>query len=104
VSKGVVTWMSRCWRAGVVLLCLIVAGGSALAQTGGGRSEDEFDDAHFHLTNYVQKGTEVRDFLRMMGSRTRRSTLFGIPLQQTWSYENSGDFAPTYYLQTDAPL
>jgi predicted TIM-barrel fold metal-dependent hydrolase len=88
----------------VVLLCLIVAGGSALAQAGGERSEDEFDDVHFHLTNYVQKGTEVRDFLRMMGSRTRRSTLFGIPLQQTWSYENSGDFAPTYYLQTDAPL
>jgi hypothetical protein len=30
--------------------------------------------------------------------------LFGIPLQQTWSHENSGDFAPTYYLQSDAPL
>jgi hypothetical protein len=30
--------------------------------------------------------------------------VFGIPLQQTWSYENSGDFAPTYYLQSDAPL
>jgi hypothetical protein len=25
-------------------------------------------------------------------------------LQQTWSFENSGNFAPTYYLQTDAPL
>jgi hypothetical protein len=33
-----------------------------------------------------------------------RSTLFGIPLQQQWSYANSGDFAPTYYLQSDAPL
>ena len=33
-----------------------------------------------------------------------RSTLFGIPLQQHWSYANSGDFAPTYYLQSDAPL
>jgi hypothetical protein len=33
-----------------------------------------------------------------------RVAIFGIPLQQTWSYENSGDFAPTYYLQTDAPL
>jgi len=33
-----------------------------------------------------------------------RSTLFGIPLQQQWSYGNSGDFAPTYYLQSDAPL
>jgi predicted TIM-barrel fold metal-dependent hydrolase len=30
--------------------------------------------------------------------------LFGIPLQQQWSYSNSGDFAPTYYLHTDAPL
>ena len=39
-----------------------------------------------------------------MGGRVRRSTLFGIPLQQHWSYANSGDFAPTYYLQSDAPL
>jgi Protein of unknown function (DUF3011)/Amidohydrolase len=27
-----------------------------------------------------------------------------IPLQQQWSHSNSGDFAPIYYLQTDAPL
>jgi hypothetical protein len=33
-----------------------------------------------------------------------RASIFGIPLQQTWAYGNSGDFAPTYYLQTDAPL
>jgi hypothetical protein len=39
-----------------------------------------------------------------MGDKVCRSTVFGIPLQQTWSYENSGDFAPTYYLQSDAPL
>ena len=39
-----------------------------------------------------------------MGTRVGRSTLFGIPLQQTWSYGNTGDFAPTYYLQSDAPL
>ncbi len=39
-----------------------------------------------------------------MGSRVSRSTLFGIPLQQQWSHGNSGDYAPTYYLQTDAPL
>jgi hypothetical protein len=63
-----------------------------------------FDDAHFHLTNYVQEGTDVHDYLKIMGDKVGRSTLFGIPLQQTWSYENSGDFAPTYYLQTDAPL
>jgi hypothetical protein len=33
-----------------------------------------------------------------------RSTLFGIPLQQQWMYASTGDFAPWYYLQTDAPL
>src|SRR6187200_2633898 len=33
-----------------------------------------------------------------------RSTLFGIALQQTWAYGNTGDFAPWYYTQTDAPL
>ena len=65
---------------------------------------DGFNDSHFHLTNYIQEGTDVRDFLRLMGTKVSRSTLFGIPLQQTWSHQNSGDYAPTYYLQTDAPL
>jgi hypothetical protein len=65
---------------------------------------DEFYDSHFHLTNYVQEGISAQDFLRIMGTRVGRSTLFGIPLQQQWSYANSGDFAPTYYLQSDAPL
>ena len=65
---------------------------------------NEFYDSHFHLTNYIQKGIDVRRFLEIMGTRVGRSTLFGIPLQQQWSYANSGDFAPTYYLQSDAPL
>ena len=63
-----------------------------------------FNDSHFHLTNYIQEGIDVRKFLEIMGSRVGRSTLFGIPLQQQWSYANSGNFAPTYYLQSDAPL
>ena len=65
---------------------------------------DEFYDSHFHLTNYIQQGIDVHRFLEIMGGRVGRSTLFGIPLQQQWSYANSGDFAPTYYLQSDAPL
>ena len=65
---------------------------------------NEFNDSHFHLTNYIQQGLEPRQFLQIMGNRVGRSTLFGIPLQQQWSYANSGDFAPTYYLQSDAPL
>jgi len=63
-----------------------------------------FNDTHFHLTNYVQKGPTVEQFLTTMGDKVGRVALFGIPLQQTWSYENSGEYAPTYYLQTDAPL
>ena len=64
----------------------------------------EFYDSHFHLTNYIQEGITPRQFLKIMGTRVGRSTLFGIPLQQQWSYSNSGDFAPTYYLHSDAPL
>jgi len=63
-----------------------------------------FNDSHFHLTNYVQQGTEIHRYLEIMGDKVGRSTLFGIPLQQTWAHGNSGDYAPTYYLQTDASL
>jgi predicted TIM-barrel fold metal-dependent hydrolase len=64
----------------------------------------EFNDSHFHLTNYIQEGTPIREFLKIMGSTTGRSVLFGIPLQQQWSHGIDGDFAPTYYLDSDAPL
>jgi len=64
----------------------------------------EVNDSHLHLTNYIQEGTNIHDFLKVMGTKVGRVALFGIPLQQQWSYENTGDFAPTYYLQTDAPL
>jgi hypothetical protein len=64
-----------------------------------------FNDSHFHLTNYIQTGTDAAQYVdKIMGDKVCRSTLFGIPLQQTWAHGNSGDFAPTYYLQTDAPL
>src|SRR4030095_13143661 len=68
------------------------------------RAANEFYDSHFHLTNYIQQGITAREFLQIMGTRVGRSTLFGIPLQQQWSHANSGNFAPTYYLQSDAPL
>ena len=62
------------------------------------------NDSHLHLTNYVQEGTDIQDFVKIMGTKVGRVALFGIPLQQEWSYANTGSFAPTYYLQTDAPL
>jgi len=86
----------------LALLVLVLVRGPLGAQGQG--AAGEFYDSHFHLTNYVQKGIDVRQFLTIMGTRVGRSTLFGIPLQQHWSYANSGDFAPTYYLHSDAPL
>lgn len=64
----------------------------------------DFHDSHFHLTNYVQEGITAKDFLMIMGDKTGRSTLFGIPLQQQWSERISGNHQPKYYLETDAHL
>ena len=85
-------------------LTLLTAFWSRSIGARGQSAATEFNDSHFHLTNYIQQGIEPRQFLQIMGTRVSRSTLFGIPLQQTWSYSNSGDFAPTYYLHSDAPL
>ena len=61
-----------------------------------------YNDSHVHLTSYVQEGTDIHDYLKIMGDKVGRSTLFGLPLQQKWTYLNSGDRAPTYYLHSDA--
>lgn len=87
---------------GIVVAGLLAA--RADAQAPAVSSGYVVDDSHFHLTNYVQQGTDIHEFLKIMGDKVGRVALFGIPLQQTWSYGNTGDFAPTYYLQTDAPL
>jgi len=84
------------------MIVLSVFPAIAIGQTGS--TEYIFHDSHFHLTNYIQEGTDIHDYLAIMGDTVGRSTLFGIPLQQTWSYANTGDFAPTYYLHSDAPL
>ena len=62
------------------------------------------DDSHFHLTNYIQEGVDIHKFLEIMGAKVGRVALFGIPLQQQWSYRNAGNRAPTYYLESDSPL
>jgi hypothetical protein len=63
-----------------------------------------FNDSHFHLTNYVQEGIDIHQFLKIMGDKAGRVAVFGIPLQQQWSYRVDGDRAPNYYLNSDAPL
>ncbi len=89
-------------RGGASPGCRHARAGAQVAPAGS--ADNTFNDSHFHLTNYIQQGISVRDFLGIMGTRVGRSTLFGIPLQQQWSYANSGNFAPTYYLHSDAPL
>jgi amidohydrolase family protein len=92
---------------GIRTLVGVLAGSIALAAGPVGRAvsgEYMVNDSHLHLTNYVQKGTDIHAFMNIMGNKVGRVALFGIPLQQAWSYGNTGNFAPTYYLQTDAPL
>src|SRR5678815_5814985 len=84
----------------ILSLLILLVTLSAQAQTG----TYELNDSHFHLTNYIQEGTNIQDFLKIMGNKVGRVALFGIPLQQQWSSRVDGDHAPTYYLNTDAPL
>ena len=93
----------------VVLAWLLVvtpsAGQGQAPATGAPAGQDYLlHDAHLHLTNYVQEGTNIHDFVKIMGTKVGRVCIFGLPLQQMWDHGNTGDFAPTYYLQSDAPL
>jgi hypothetical protein len=63
-----------------------------------------FNDCHVHLTNYIQEGITAKQLLKVMGNQVGRSALFGIPLQQQWSYRVDGNNAPKYYLDSDSPL
>ena len=81
------------------LLSFAVAHSSLFAQ-----QKYQLNDSHFHLTNYIQEGIDIHKLLSLMGDRVGRVALFGIPLQQQWSYRVDGNNAPTYYLSTDAPL
>ena len=44
-------------------------------------AQDDYYDAHVHLTNYIQEGITARQYLEVVGDRVQRSVLFGIPLQ-----------------------
>ena len=104
------THQRSCRQIGVAALALglafapLTAFSQSAADAAPAWKEGKFNDSHFHLTNYIQEGTPMPDLLTMMGERIERSTVFGIPLQQMWDHNNTGDYAPTYYLQSDAPL
>jgi predicted TIM-barrel fold metal-dependent hydrolase len=87
-----------------LILVLVLSLGALTASAQGPGAEYEINDCHFHLTNYIQQGINIHDFLHLMGTRVGRVALFGIPLQQQWSYRNDGNNAPGYYLESDSPL
>jgi hypothetical protein len=98
------TMFRRRWQVAGIAVAACIALLAVPARAGAAEPGYQLHDSHFHLTNYVQQGTDIQRFLEIMGDRVGRVALFGIPLQQMWSWENSQDFAPTYYLQSDAPL
>ena len=63
-----------------------------------------YNDAHLHLTNYIQEGVTMSEALALVGDRVGRLAVMGIPLQQKWDYFVSGDRAPDYYLRSAASL
>ena len=91
--------LNRCIVFWFVLLLLLPD--HVRAQEG---TQFQVNDSHLHLTNYIQEGTDIHKLLEIMGTRVGHVALFGIPLQQQWSYRNSGNRAPTYYLDSDSPL
>jgi hypothetical protein len=95
---------SRCVRrsllVGPIAALFLFNAASSWSQS----SNYEFNDSHFHLTNNIQEGPGIREFLNMMGDKAGRVAVFGVPLQQEWSYRVDGDRAPSYYLHSDAPL
>ena len=96
-AAGLRSPASRCWRWSSRR-----AHGRARRRPGRGQRVQRLalPPDELHPAGHRRPASSCRSWAR--GSAA--STLFGIPLQQQWSYANTGDFAPTYYLQTDAPL
>ena len=97
-------------RFGVVLFVCLAAAALPAQEDGAGDATRAmaqvplFNDAHFHLTNYVQRGITARRYFEIVGERVGRVAMFGIPLQQKWDWFVSGARAPDYYLLSDAAL
>ena len=95
---------------GFVLFVFLAGAALSAPEDGAGGAADTmaqappFNDAHFHLTNYVQGGITAGRYFEIVGDRVGRVAMFGIPLQQKWDYFVSGERAPDYYLLSDAAL
>jgi len=100
-----ILWMCAAVWIALALLTPVPSAGQAPGRSPGAAPDTYvLNDAHLHLTNYIQEGQTLKGFLEVMGDKVGRVAVFGLPLQQMWDKNNSGDYAPTYYLQSDAPL
>jgi predicted TIM-barrel fold metal-dependent hydrolase len=98
-------YMLNFYRTTYLSLLLLLTLGSLVITNAQSDDKYLFHDSHFHITNFIQEGIEMEFYVdSIMGDKIGRSTVFGLPLQQQWSYRVTGENAPTYYLDTDAPL
>ena len=67
-------WSRPLRFVGPVAVRLLLSIVPARVQTG----NFEFNDSHFHLTNNVQEGPDIHDFLNMMGSKAGRVEQQGV--------------------------
>jgi len=66
------TMLGPCtWRIALILLVSFLALTSPTSSqvVHGVESGYEFNDEHVHLTNYIQEGTDIHEFLKIMGTR-----------------------------------
>ena len=56
--------MFRGHRLKLLLFLVISVQAAAASQIRPDDDGSEFNDSHFHLTNYIQEGTPIREFLK----------------------------------------
>ncbi len=88
----------------IVLIVACIPLFSCMAQSEDKYPKSLFNDSHFHLTNYIQKGITTTELLTLMEDKVGRVALFGLPLQQKWDHFVTKDRAPAYYLHSDASM
>ena len=96
-DRKLLVLLSAC---GVAVALLVAGSGSMNAAP----QAALFNDSHFHLTNYVQRGPDAGTSCGWSGRRWDASRCSGSRCSSSGRTACPGDFAPTYYLQSDAPL
>ena len=73
-------WRQTVQKCAPLLVLLMVLCSSVSAQVRASTpNEPEVNDSHFHLTNYIQEGTDIHRFLQIMGTKVGRVALLASP-------------------------